>query len=1230
MSVVSFVAKGVASFALNKGLNRLFESKEDLEGRLLSITKQTIKLFEERYPIEDAEKNFPFYDSSAILEAMLKFRLFPTEDFDSQVIFNEIEKNPLIIKPTSEEISVFMSIFNDQVEMDDKLKQIEIDATFKERIFIIENKIDKINETLQLQLIEVVPLLQEEYKEELDECYREIKTLKFKTALNRLNLIESRIEKNTKHIPDKLISDLLFYKALCFESLDNDKSANENFILAFKRFPQNIKYKSRACLAYYKLKDIKWKTLKEEIELTDDYNIECWYISLLEALDKLIFLKTIIPLNILESNRFKRLAFNLNQINPFANLSDLVEILDVELSDQLPQTLDYDNIYHWFFMLNVASFDYFQKEPIMYSKSAVINYDRWKYFYDLSTLVSIAVFSGEFSESVNTIHFIRYWLELEINEKNILKLVESYENLHKKDSFYTLLMANSIQKYENTQKALDFIESRKELIDYNLVLLRTFCQIQIVESPVDIKDLFSYVSIIDNFCVNQICRYLEPILRTERVNNDELLDLIYNSKYTNEHYKNLLNILVKCTIKDSGVLVNDVNLLSENLKGEPNLNEHISFIYYENGNYDECIAFIRTYLDESVASQDMVIYIEALNKHRKDKQTELLRLLEKWRNNFSFHSRFLRMEFELRQILDDTKSIYQISKYAVDHLPDDESFYTVYIVSLYQLQYDAEFETQISKIKSFKFERTENALNIVHVLFQKGYFQESLDILYEKAMNPDDVLARTNYFGSTIKFPNELFKDYDKVEEKVYVRFEIDGETQIKHIKANAKEQLLASAIGKTKGEEFIISAPHSNLIKTVKIVRIMNKYLALFDEICNEAHSQFSSLPLDPIKIVGDDIKSFEKMFVERYGESQQQYKNQFDENIKAYNNYSIGYSELTSRNFRGNFIDAYLYLTSSQSNGFLIFPISLINDILLIDDNRIVLDFTSAMLFYKLEQNIGLSFGKYVVSKSLIHVIEKCIVEAKESSKSNMTIHVVGNRVVPNFLSDEFHQSRLEFLQNFLKWVIEHTEQITPEEKIDIMRPLYDDGKVEPYFESMIDIVFLGQRDGYIIVSDDISYRKLLPFISAKMTSTELFLLKNFPVKINQIYEYLLQQRYVGLTISKEVLYSAYINQNKKELEHIFQYAIRSITIKDTFSIDRIHIIVDFLRDIALNPLISHEKYLFDATNIFVMMIKAISNPKDLLALQSIIESKFKLTGHYYNTTRIALLNAMRIFNP
>ena len=444
MSAVGFVAKGVASFALNKGLDRLFESKEDLESRLLSITKQTIKLFKEEYPIDDIGENFPFYGSTAILEVMLKFRLFPTEDFDSQVIFKEIEKNPRIIKPTKEEISLFLSIFNHEVEKDDKLKQIEVDATFKERIFIIDKKIDQIYETMLLQSIDV-PLLQEEYKEEIDECYKEIKTLKFKTALKRLESIESRIEKNAKHVPDKLNADLLFYKAICLESLDKENEAHESFITAYKLSPDNQKYMIRACLSYYTLKDDKYKVLKTNIEDRFDYNSNCWVINVLESIDKIDFIRNRVPQNVLVDPRFKRLVFNFNYKYKFADTVELLDLLVVDYSE-LPTTIDYDNIYHWLFILNVTSIYFFQNELIMFTKVNVENREQKMHFYRLSVLISEAVNNSEFNDDFAIMNFLKYWVEgeIELKEDTIKNLKDQYNKIPKIELFHTFLFANSL------------------------------------------------------------------------------------------------------------------------------------------------------------------------------------------------------------------------------------------------------------------------------------------------------------------------------------------------------------------------------------------------------------------------------------------------------------------------------------------------------------------------------------------------------------------------------------------------------------------------------------------------------------------------------------------------------------------------------------------------------------------------------------------------------------------
>jgi hypothetical protein len=958
-----FIAKGIASFVLNKGLNKIIESfkdQDEFETELSSIISESIQTFERKYPIKSQNGKFPFYDSQALLDILLKFRLFQEETFDGATIYAELDKNPNILRPTNEQISSFLEIFSNEINKHDKLKAFEIEKTYKERIFIIDEKLDKIFNSFQLNIIEVVPLLQDEFKAEIDECYIEIEALKFKTALARLKAIEERMERNPEHVSDKLRADLLFYQALCFESIDDEKAANENFILAFKRSPENIRYKSRACLAYYKLKDNKYKGLMDGIEQKDDYNIEVWYIKLQESADKISFLLSDVPNNVMENPRFKRLIFNLNFIEHFIDAYELIKILDVKLKGELPDVVNYNNVYHWLFILNITSFDYFKKEPIMYSEAPIVNNEKREYFYALSTKISKIIFHSEFSDTLSRIHFFRYWLELEIEKKDVEKLLDVYEQLRIKDSFNTLLMANSLQKYDDLQRGLDFIESHKELIDYNIVLLKIFCQTQIPNSQVDCKDLFSYTSKIDLFCVTQICRYLEPLLKTNRVDIDEVRTCIQNAQYINEDYHNLLNLLVQSTMADSPIFIEEINSLSDKLNQEPELNQHIAFILFESGYYEECIQYIKSYLDETQPSQSMAIYIEALNKYRKDKQTELLRILELWRKNFSFEPYFLKMELDLRQILDDDESIYQITKFAVAHLPNDELFYTHYIAVLYRLHYDDELATQISTIKSFTFQNPKCALNIVQILLQKRYYQESLEILYSQAKNPDNTSARMAFFTATLHYPSDFFKDYDVVEEGTYVSFEINGETHQELIKIHSENPLIEQSLGKAKGDIFTIKSTLTNIMKTVRVVRIMNKYLALFDEICLQTNSPFSNLPMESISIKDNNIESLNKQFIELFGQDQEEHRDHFNNNIAEYNHYSISFTELVVRNFKENFVDAYSHLISQQSDGFLIFPIPLIKQSVFFDDYKIVLDFTSAILFYQLEDKTSFVFCK------------------------------------------------------------------------------------------------------------------------------------------------------------------------------------------------------------------------------------------------------------------------------
>jgi hypothetical protein len=105
------------------------------------------------------------------------------------------------------------------------------------------------------------------------------------------------------------------------------------------------------------------------------------------------------------------------------------------------------------------------------------------------------------------------------------------------------------------------------------------------------------------------------------------------------------------------------------------------------------------------------------------------------------------------------------------------------------------------------------------------------------------------------------------------------------------------------------------------------------------------------------------------------------------------------------------------------------------------------------------------------------------------------------------------------------------------------------------------------------------------------------------------MLNLKYIGISVSSDVLYSTYINHNKEGYNHLYNYALRNLALKENFSAFNIFTAVDFLKQLALSPLITKEKYKLDATNVIAMLISSFPNPSFSFALKTRIEQKFEL---------------------
>jgi hypothetical protein len=1242
----TWVASEIASYVFEKGLDysgggikKLFSNENSFKQHLSNAIYRTIEKYkDECLTVSDEGNKFAFYKSEILVSEFLKFRLFGEDKYqlDPDSIQDALAKNPNIVKPSIEEIRDFFRLFDETIEEDEKLKQLEIKEFHEETLFDVYGKVEQILDLLENHLVEVVGLLEEEYKESINECLEELNDLRPYSALKRLNTLESRVDANNKHISKKLKANLFYIKGLCYETIGESEKSFETFISAYKQEPDIISYKQKACLSYYGLKDDKYKILKKEIEEQYDYNIICWSI---EAINKgsIDFIKDEIPNNVIGKNYFKRLVFrHLLKSNSSINRELLIDAIRIDsISRELPNVVAYNNFHHWVFLLELAVEDCFTHTFISFFGPIEKN-EYVIFFYELSKVLYNKIAGSEIEEQYSKILFYYYWLECEVNITSdlLFELEKVYKKLENPNNFDVLLFANVLQKKGKYDKALDVIKNAPDGIDEHLTNLKTCFLINSSGSGIDTaiyEYLESIVTIKDNN-IESVLNYILYGFDTKILDLDRLIYWTENVMVSETFYREILAILVQSIYNTSfDCTIDIIKTLESSISKKTSLYYYLGVIYYELGFYEECVNFIGIYVNKEIESKALILYIRALYATKNSRQIELLNLLQKWRQHFSFNSYFCKIEIELRHLLKDWDRILNISELGYKKIPNDEYFFFYYIMSLAFLRKEEELKRRIPFIEEFPFHNSDNALSVADILLTRNYEKEALEIVYQKAKNKNNTKARINYFLLSTRISENLFISYDFVKLGRYVKYEINKDEKTFYLDEESLEEFsfLRESIGKRVRDSFTIQSSITSKFTFVKVLRVMNKYLSLGDEISNEGKNPFTSLPLESFEFKDLTKEGIERTFIENFGPLENEKKEHTQEKFNAYYQYEITLSELVRSNFEGSYIDAYLYLTSHESNGFCVMPIGYQRSIESFDNLNLVLDFSSGLLLFGLEDELKIKVNKkFIIPRSLISIIDLYIYQSKHQS-SELRLSIQKGKLIPRHYPKDYYKNRVDFLKKIKKWFLDNSEIITPEEKLNLVRSTYEEKEVTPLLEYFLDISILSQRENYLLISDDLIFGKALN-VKEKIFSTENYLITNFPDRKNKLLEFLLKKKYLGLTLDEDVLYSAYINQNLEDQNFIYFYAKRNITLGISFSKKNVIIIIKYLKLLALKSItVTYEVYKMMATDIIVMAMSNFVNESFYDLFRSTINKEFLLMGKYKNIIDLAFLDALYINN-
>jgi len=1048
----------LSNFVLGLAVNSVFEVgknmlKPSLKKEINNSFESALKAWSINSSIRDSRRDY--------LKSSLDQVFFGNDDFD----FNT----------ASGEIQDFFSKFNqalceNQVAFN-FFKEIKDQKSF-DQILVGVQGIQSEMESINAQLGDRSPLLAE-WNSLLLEYEKLIKSFKPKTALQLVNSLEKRIA-NEGLSQNKLIaSKIEFLKGLCFE-FDSDTIPESYlcFIRAYENNKQNTFYQEKACFAYYRTDDIDSSVLLVDVILErDKFNVVANCTKVL--LNKENFKSSIeqVP-NVTKHNiAFRRLLYV--SLNKESNLLDIIEVFPKIVLDEDEYSLDdvtYENYKLSLYIVELAINKFFRENPITFIREPKDTPEKHSLLNNILEIFVNKLYGSEVKINNGIIFFSRY-LKYKISNdaSHINQLKEIYNDFDApKGELFGLLLANILQMEDRDEEAIEILE----LMDnptQNVLRLKMFCADKNQNSEFLIAIIAEMTSVSFPFSVLETTDLLRAlrIANTLGVLSDLNVHLPPDSQFEKDSYKIIIESFCH-VLKGSEMDISDIESLFNKLSEEDIVFKScILQMFFEINEFDRTVQIFESFSSvDDLIPLDIQLYISSLLK-LKTKNKELLYWLKYYRENINYRGDFGRIELQKLATINDWGGVFEIAKEGYEN--EKNEYFLLYIfISCYHLSEKDKLEVYLEAVSNTQFNEAQVANQITQLLLHFDYIDEAFELGYQWAKEKDNKDARTIFFSTILtgKDLEKIFVNYPNVVEGAHVRYVVNDQKNIQS-KIVGGDEFSQQLLGREVGYEFDQKQTFGNAVDKIKIVGIVNKYLALKFEIMEETDNPHSGLGLQSFKI-DFDKNPLEQLF--SFLPRQEKQKDPFEE----YYSEKITYSQLPwmSPELNRNLIFSYYKLVHEYKGllkvglqHFLKFPV--------IKDPSFILDFSSLPHFYELSKS-----GEFNPN-----------IKFKISSYTKVLLKQYKEDIY-SFRSTEKYTIDLKFYENLENWIDEYCDVISPASLLDMTAE--KESVKEPMVIYLLNnSAMLEEIGNSILVTDDLTYYKIYSLEMNKIISTDFFVI-------------------------------------------------------------------------------------------------------------------------------------------
>lgn len=1108
---------------------------------------------------------------------------------------------------------------------------------------IVEDTNKKVGQLLENSLPSSNISLEAEWKRQIALYREDIEQLKPKSSLKHLKALEESFKVNDIQ-PSKLLRSYLeFSKAQCYDLLGKNKEASQSFIKANKLNPIPLEIKEKASISYTNLDQPKESLeLANEILNDEEHNPIAWAVKVILSdepnLEKRF---EIVPSIVKKDCTFQRIVYFKtitdakvqNKIPVYQDNGFLKEVTDYSKSP-----LTYGNYKDTVFFietilqqwLSTIYFDFIfgsTQDPTTLGKIQQILSD----FLDQLSSTEIEV-------HMNTYRFFNYYLNYLLNgTPHALKEMEIlFPTITPKNDLMGMMLANSLQLSGNIDRALEAINSFQDK-SFELFSLELFClakQNNFDNYAKTASDFLKGTNEINEANCDIVITILDALAEFKRLNYFEFKPF-FEKVEADPLFLKILALNFYRILKGENLDHTFTELKSiedEIVSEETNIRFFLPYCYFLLEEYDSAISCFERYLQYDFESRDFKYYIATLIESKVNNK-KLLTALEVWRKNCSFNEVFLKIEIELNQRLKNWEKCLEVANFSLQVKPNDEWVLTAKILSISNLNLPdkvSQLEENITKLLGIGINDFNHVRIVANALIDYGDYQKARDLLYEKAKDPENIPARMEYFLSATKISDSFSDVPEKVGVGHYVIYSRKGrEEEIKILKGNS---IALKFIGKKVGEIVSIQDPITKELDNLEIRRIMDKYHSLHWEIIQQVEkSPYAGLPMHSFELPSDNPEALKEKLISLFGAEGSQNKDLIEKAIAEYYAHKISLTEVIMRVYRSEYFSGYFDLLYNRK-GIVQLPLKFFRNLNLTPNHKFAIDFSSLIILHQITKSTDKDYSeKFLIANGIVQFIKSKINEEWEEPKEILFADITLEGIKISKGDQNSASNNISYYESVLDWVDKYCKIIITESKLDYESAINLDPREDKIlFQLFVEnVALISDDESRILISDDHIYYNISPLTNGQIISTEFYINHRLDNSDESIYE-LVKNRYIGLSISKELLHSEY-RKKRREESNFFDDCLNNCALQVSGTLRTAKTVVEFLKEMALEPLMDNEAFYLLSNGAFIVLLGNQRHSEVFTSTKAFIEGSFQLLGEKYDIIKQSFADAVSIIkNP